>query len=191
MSETDSIVPSLDGRVWLKSIRHPALNAVVTVSDYSDVETPARSAAFAISGRSLPVGVDELHLGRDHVLDLRTASQAADDHLTVMLRTAGVLFLHVPTAAVAGRDGNVLLPGSMYVLAGTPRKHRVGGVSATQVFSIPLTEVNPPGPAVVGTTLTVGGLAQIHGTVESVWAAYPSIRDLWDTIGSLDDLVVI
>jgi hypothetical protein len=30
-----------------------------------------------------------------------------------------------------------------------------------------------------------------HGSVELVWAAYPSIRDLWDTIGSLDDLVVI
>lgn len=189
--EIDSITPSLAGQVWLKSVRYPLQNTAVRVSDYGDIQIPSRAAAFPVEGRALPTGVFELGLGRDHTLILRTTDQATEDHLKLMVRTGDWFYIHVPTVAANGQEGNLLLPGSMYVLMGTPTIHRIGGVSAQHLISIPLTEVTAPGPDVVGTTLTVGGLVALHGTVESVWAAYPTIRDSWDTIGSLDDLVVI
>lgn len=190
-AETDSITPSLDGHPWLKSIKYPLQNTAVRVSDYGDIQNASRAAAFSVEGRALPTGVFELSGGRDHTLILRTTDQATEDHLKVMVRTGDWFYIHVPTVGVAGREGNLLLPGSMYVMMGTPTIHRIGGVSGEHLISLPLTEVTAPGPDVVGTTLTVGGLVALHGSVTSVWAAYPTIRDLWDTIGSLDDLVVI
>lgn len=191
MAETASITPSLNGRVWLKSVRYTSQNTAVTVADYEDVEHDPRSSVFPIAGRALPTGVTELHGGRNHVLHLRTKTQAEQDRLDVLIRTGDVFFLQVPTTAPAAIDGNLLLPGSMHVLIGRPVKHRIGGVSDEHLYSLPLTEVTPPGPDVVGTTLTLQGLWRLHGSWESVWAAYPTLRDMWDTIGSPEDLVTI
>jgi hypothetical protein len=191
MSETDSIVPSLDGKVWLKSIRHPFLNTVVRVSDYGDVESLSRSVAFGVAGRSLPTAQTELHGGRDHPLDLVTATSADSSHLQLMLRTAEVLFVHVPAEGIAGREGNLLLPGSMYVLVGTPRRHRIAGVSAHELFSLPLTEVNPPGPDVVGGTLTWQTVLNLYGTWEAVLSAHPTWADLLAVVGDPEDLFVL
>lgn len=191
-AETGSIIASNNGLVILKSVRYPAQNIVVTVADYGDVEHDDRSAAFPIAGRALPTGVGELHGGRDHLLVLSTDVQAAQDHLDLMYRTGHVFYLQVPTVAAPRMPGNVQLPGSMYVQIGRPRKTRLSGVETIYHHTaLPLREVTPPGPDVVGTTLTIAGLVELHGTITSVWAAYPSIRDLWDEIGSLDSLVPI
>jgi hypothetical protein len=187
--ESDSITPSLGGRVWLKSVPYTSANTEVTVSDYGDIEHVSRNHALYPSGGSLPIGMTDFAGGRDHVLVLATSTQAEEDHLAAMIRLGGIFFVHVPTVAVAGREGNVLLPGSMYVMIGRPRKHRVGGVSAHHHHFLPLTEVEAPGPEVVGTSATVGQLVAVHGSVPAVWAAYPTIRDLWDSIGSVDDLL--
>lgn len=189
--ESDSITPSLAGEVWLKSVLYPSANTEVMVSDYGDVEHVTRNGAFLPSGGSLPIGVTDFAGGRDHVLVLATSTQAEEDHLAAMIRLGGIFFLHVPTVAVAGREGNVLLPGSMHVMIGRPRTHRVGEVSDYHHLFLPLTEVEAPSPETVGTTATVAQLVAVHGTVADVWAAYPTIRDLWDSIGSVDDLLPI
>jgi hypothetical protein len=191
MSETASTTPSLAGRVWLKSISHPDRNRVVRVADYGDVEHADRSGIFPVEGRALPTGVEELAGGRDHVLVLATEAQADEDQLAVTLRLGGVFFIHVPTEAVTGIEGNTLLPGSMYVMIGRPVKRRLGGVSRVHHYILPLTEVTPPGPDVVGTTITVAGLIELHGSIEALWAAYPTIRDVWDEIGSGESLLPI
>jgi hypothetical protein len=187
--ESDSITPSLAGRVWLKSVAYPSANTVVTVADHGDIEHMTRNGVFYPSGGSQPIGVTDFAGGRDHTLVLATATQAEEDHLAVMIRLGGIFFLHVPTVAVAGREGNVLLPGSMHVMIGRSRKHRVGGVSDYHHHFLPLTEVEAPPPEVVGTTVTVAQLVAVHGTLAAVWAAYPTLRDLWDSIGSVDDLL--
>src|SRR5690606_38580191 len=110
---------------------------------------------------------------------------------TTLFRSGGVIFVHVPTSPPADLDGNRLLPGSMYAVARGWSVRRAGGVSDVQLFDLPLQEVRKPAPDVVGTTLTVGQLIAEHDSIESVWAAYPSIRDMWDDIGDINDLVVI
>lgn len=184
--ESDSITPSLAGKVWLKSVPYPSANTEVTVVSCGDVQNPSRSTALAVAGRSLPIGLTDYHGGRNHLLVLATSGQDEEGHLSIMVRLGGVFFLHVPTQSVAGREGNVLLPGSMFVTIGTPRKHRVR-VSDYHEISMPLTEVAEPAPEIVGTTATLGQLVAVHGTVAAVWAAYPTLRDKWDSIGSLDD----
>jgi hypothetical protein len=191
MPETASITPSLGGRVWIKSVRHPFLNTAVTVSDYGDIDSASRSAAFPVAGRSLPTAVTDLHLGRDHLLDVIVDNDADDARLDLMLRTSEVLFIHRPNAAASGLEGNLLLPGSMHVLVGTVRKHRLGGVSRYQRYTLPLTEVNPPGPDVVGGTLTWGTVMALYGSWEAVVAAHSSWADLLETVGSPEDLVVL
>jgi len=189
--EVASITPSLDGRVWLKSVRYPGLNQPVTPAEYGDVGHSDRSGAFAVSGASLPLAVTDHAGGRDHPLILVTRDQAAEDKLRVLLRLGGVIFVHVPASPPAGLDGNRLLPGSMYAVARGWSVRRAGGVSDVQLFNLPLQEVRKPAPDVVGTTLTVGQLIAQHDSIESVWAAYPSIRNMWDDIGDINDLVVI
>jgi hypothetical protein len=172
--------------VWIKSVRYPMLNTRVTPADYGDVALAARAAALPISGRSLPLGVSDLPGGRDHLLVLGTGSVAEDDRLTLVLRVAKRVFVHVPTDADLGVS---LLPGSMHALHGPVTKHRIGGVSAYHNFFLPLTEVAPPGPNVVATDLTIGTVINIYGSITALWAAHPTIRTLWDTVGSPDDLL--
>jgi hypothetical protein len=191
MPEIESTTPSLAGEVWLKSVRYPFLNMIVSVSDYGDVEYASRSSAVPISGRSLPTAITDLHGGRDHALYLRTDNSADASHLELMLRTSEVLFLHVPAVGVTGRQGNTLLPGSMYMLAGRAVRHRIDGVSAHHLFTVPIIEVNPPGPDVVGGTLTWGTVLNLYGSWEALVSAHPTWADLLDTVGSPEDLVTL
>jgi hypothetical protein len=188
--ETDSITPSLDGHVWLKSIEYPLLNVVVDVVDYTDPSYLDRNGIFLVEGRSLPTGAGELHGGRDHTLIVASDNAADDAHLDLMARVGRHFFIHVPTASVAGREGNLLLPGSMYVLVGRPVKHRLGGVTEYQHLALPLTEVNPPGPDVTGTTLTWDTIRRVYGDWTNTWAAHSAWRSVWDSIGDPEDLYV-
>jgi hypothetical protein len=182
---TTQITVTLGG-VWLKSVRYPMLNTLVRPAEYGDVTLADRAAALAASGRALPIGVSDLPGGRDHLLVLGTRSVAEDDRLTLVLRVAKRVFVHVPTDADLGVS---LLPGSMHALLGPVTKHRIGGVSAYHNFFLPLTEVVPPGPNVVPTDLTIGTVINVYGSITALWAAHSTIRSLWDTVGSPDDLL--
>jgi hypothetical protein len=186
---TTSITVDLAGEVWLKSVRYPLLNQVVRVSDYGDLSMAARSAALPISGRSLPVGVGDLHGGRDHPLVVATDTPAQAAKLDLSLRAGGTWFVHVPTNPPVGRAGNALLPGSMHVLIGAPRVVRIDGVAQVQLHVLPLTEVAAPAPEVVGVTLTWETVRRLYGSWTAVWAAHSTWRSLWDTIGDPSDVV--
>lgn len=188
---TTSILVDLDGRVWLKSVKHPNLNTIVTVADYGDLNLTSRSVGLPISGRSLPVGISDLHGGRNHPLVVATETPAQEAKLSLSLRAGGVWFVHVPTDPPVGREGNALLPGSMHVLIDTARVHRLGGVSRFQHYILPLMEVAEPEPEVVGTTLTWETVKRLYGSWTAVWAAHSSWRSLWDTIGDPADVVAV
>jgi len=189
--ESDTITPSLDGQVWLKSPRYPLLNTLVKVADYQDVSHDPRSVAFPIAGRALPVGATELHLGRAYVLTLGTDTDAEQERLSLIARLGEVMFLHVPTVASPQCEGNLLLPGSMYALIGRLVKHRVAGVSAYHRFDLPLVEVTAPGPDVTPTTLTWGTIERLYGSWTNLLSAHSTWADLLDLVGDPDDLVVL
>jgi hypothetical protein len=184
--DIDSITPSLNGRVWLKSVRFPLLNQPVSVSDYSVVTRPSRDQVFPIVGRSAPVAVTDLRGVREWTIDLKTDTEAGERKLELALMAGDVLFLHVPTTT-----GNALLPGSMHAVAGEVTKVRVGGVSDVHIFRVPLVEVAPPAPDVVGTTLTWGTVRRLFGSWEALMAAHPDWAQLLAVVGDPEDLVVI
>jgi hypothetical protein len=173
--------------LWLVSLRYPALNVRVTPAEQGDVELADRSLVAPVSGRSLPVGISDPHGGRDHVLDVRTDDRAGEDALLMRLRVGRDFYLQVPSSGTLSQ----LLPGSMHVLIGGVRQHRAGGVTSVNVFRLPLTEVVAPGPHVVPTNLTVGTVWNTYGSLSAVWAAHPTLRSLWDSVGSPDDLLVL
>lgn len=184
--ETATITPSLNGKVWLKSVRYPLLNQIVTASDYGDVERPARAGVFPVAGRSTPVATLDIRGVRRYQLDLRTTTAEAERALELALMASDVVFLHVPTTT-----GNALLPGSMHAVVGDLVKHRIGGVSEQHLFRLTLVEVAPPGPDVVGTTLTWGTVESLYGSWEALLAAHPTWADLLAVVGSGEDLVAL
>lgn len=184
--EQDSITPSLAGQVWLKSIRFSFLNQVVRVADYSDIDRPGRIGVFPVTGRSTPIAVTDVRGSRAWSIDLITETNDEDRTLELSIMASGTWFLHVPTTT-----GNALLPGSMYAVAGQVRKHRIGGVSDLNRYTLELVEVAPPGPDVVGTTMTWGTVANLYGSWGALLAANPTWGDLLSTVGSPEDLVVL
>lgn len=184
---TDDIEAQLT-RLWLKSVRHPMLSLPVTPASHGDVALVQRGEGFHAAGRALPTAVVDLPGGRDHVLNLRTDDRAGEDALMLRLRVESLWFVHVPGMGPLAE----LLPGSMHVrMAGAPVKHRLGEVTAWNVFSLPLQEVTAPAPQIVPTLLTVGTVWARHGTVAEVWSAYPTLRDLWDTVGDPSDPIIL
>lgn len=184
--ETGQITPSLDGQVWIKSIRYPLLNTPVIVADYGDIDQDPRNAAYPVEGRSLPIGLADARGGRNFELILATDTDAEDRHLDLVLRASSELFIHVPATGDCA-----LLPGSLYALPGRSVKHRVAGVSPYHNYPIPLTEVSPPPPDIVGTTLTWGTVERLYGSWAALVGANPTWRDLLATVGSPNDPVVI
>lgn len=188
---TTQITPALDGQVWLKNVRYPAVNQIILPVDYGDVTMRSRDSALPISGRSLPVGSFDLLGGRDHLLIVATETASQDAKLGMSLRVGGPWFIHVPTNPPTDREGNALLPGSMHVLIDTPRVRRLGGVSDVQHYALPLTEIAPPSPLIVGTTLTWQTVRRLYGSWTSLWSENVTWRELWHTIGDPSDPVVL
>lgn len=184
--DTGQITPSLDGQVWLKSIRYPLLNTAVEVAGYDDVDQQPRNTAYPVQGRSLPIGLADVRGGRDFRLDLGTETDAEDRHFDLILRASSEVFLHVPATGDC-----TLLPGSLYALPGRAVKHRIAEVSPYHTYRIPLTEISPPPPDIVGTTLTWGTVERLYGSWSALVGANPTWRDLLATVGSPDDVVVI
>lgn len=186
--ETDEITVDLSGEIWLKSIRYPLLNRTIQDLDRNEaVERPSRSTAHGISGRSAPVAVHDLTGSRRFTLTFRTTSDHVDSAaaLDLMLHAGATMFLHVP--ADSG------LPGG-YILTDGPSMQRLhrGSTDAPRVFDVDCINVAPPGPDVVGTTLTWRTVRRLYGdSWAATVAAHPTLASLLALVGDEDDLVVI
>lgn len=183
MPEIESITPSLAGRSWLKSISYPMLNRpLFRLIDRGDnLARPPRDTVTEIEGRSAPSVASDVRGSRRFTLFVQVADQAAADAMDIILASGEIFLIHTPPTACH--------PGG-YVRLDTTSQARATTMERF-VFALPCTIATPPGPDVVGATLTIGGLIALAGTVEALWALWPTIRDVWDTIGSPDDLVVI
>src|SRR5690606_17361041 len=109
---TDSITPTLGGRIWLKSIIRPCLNRTITVTDWSEVTRRARNGLFDVVGRSLPVAVTDVRSGRQFTLEVMTETLADADEFDVILSSGDPIFLHMPPdAPVPGSSGHYAVIG--------------------------------------------------------------------------------
>lgn len=183
--DTDSITPSLDGRVWLKSIWHPFLNAPLNLIDPQEtIERASRAGVHEVQGRSTPVASVDLRGSRGFELLARTAAGTAARNMDLTLASGHVFFVHVPAGSI--------VPGG-YVLIGGTGQQRLYRASSTApvTFRLPCRVVAQPGPDVVGGTMTYGALLNLYGGYNNVLAANPAYAALLDLMATPDDLVVI
>lgn len=181
-SASGVITPMLSA-VWVKSISRPFLNRKVWVNDFGDIEREARNGVFAVKGRSLPVSVTDVRGSRQCELLLVTDTDGEADELDLILSSGDPVFIHAPA------ECPVPVP-SMYAVVGTLSVNRPGRLSPVRVWTLPLTEVAPPGPGVVGATITWQGVINAYATWQDVLDDQPTWNSLLELIGSPSDVVV-
>lgn len=179
---TASITPDLEGRVWWKCVRYPFLNRPVSIGDVDGDARASRGAVHEIQGRSLPVAVTDLRASSAFNLELRTATLAEARDMDLILAAGDVYLVHVP----AGSQ----IPGGYVTVEGASMT-RFGPVSTRRRWPLQCRIVAPPGPGVVGSTLTWGTVLGMYGSWGALLAANPTWADLLATVGSPDDLVVL
>jgi hypothetical protein len=189
--ESASITPSLAGvgcqdtPVWLKSIARPFLNRVVSVVQRGDpaVVRKSRAGIFDIVGRSFPIAVNDVRSGRNWTMYVRTFSSADTTDLDLLFASGDVLFIHVPAVCAAA------IPGG-YVSVGDVTRSWHPLRPAQQLWTLPVTEVAPPGPDVVGATITWQGVLNTYGSWQDLISANGSWADVLANIGSPSDVIV-
>jgi hypothetical protein len=186
MSETASITPSLAGRPWLKSIRHPFLNRAihrVLAGGGQDLGRASRGGVFEVQGRSVSIAVTDVRSSREFTITVQVADEEAARDMDLVLASGDVFFLHVPPEVTPHMSGG-------YVRIGNVSQHRVSDTIRWR-FTLPCKIVAPPGPGVVGGTMTYGALLNLYGGYQNVLAANATYADLLALMASPDDLVVI
>ena len=182
--QTSSITPPLDA-IWLKSIARPFLNMTVDLVQPANmtVTRPARSGVFDIVGRSLPIAVNDVRKSRRWTMQVRTETADDRDALTLFLASGDVALLQAPAACA-----NLVPTG--YVTVGDVDQtwHALRPLSV--LHTLPVAEVAPPGPAVVGAAQTWATVLATYSTWSEVLAAHPDWADLLTMIGDPSEVVV-
>lgn len=179
--QDDSITPDLAGQWWLKHIRYPFLNMIITPSDVGDVSRPSMSGTFNIVGSSLPVVVSLPRASAQWSLTVATADLDELAALNALLATGDVLLLQVPS-------GSIIAGG--YFAAGDTAETRNTVPSQQRWVTIPLTEAAAPDPSVTGTTAIWQTVIDTYATWSDVAAAVSTWQDVLSLVGSPADVIV-
>lgn len=188
--ESDSITPSLGGKVWLKHVRYPNLNRPVTVQNWSPRTRTSRDAATPIAGRTLPVSTSDVRLAPEFTLTLITGDLYDPEHdgeaeaaqLDAILAVGGVWYIHVP----AGQP----IPGGYVIIGATSVGRVVDAGRPPYRVELPCQVVAPPSPLIVGTTLTWETVRRLWGSWTALRSDAATWRALRDVIGDPIDLEV-
>lgn len=186
-----SLTPDLQGEVWLKSIKYPFLNRPLDCPDYDEIARAFRGGIFQVQGRSTPIAVSDLQESQRFVLTVvtRTLTEARDFDLT--LAANPLFFLHVPAEHPVGCEARVsAVPGGYVKILDTSQRRIFRG-SQVCTWTLPCVVVAKPDPLIIGTTLTWGTVLNRYGSWEQLIASNPTWMDLFQQVGSPDDLVVL
>lgn len=167
---------------WLKVPAAPYLNTAVTVVGRSEVTRKSRAGLFPVVGRSKPVMVGDVASSRSYTLQLLTQAPADESNMDYLFASGEVVFLQLPST-VTGLIGGYFAVGDV-TWAPTIR------LSTRRVWSIPLTEVAPPGADVIGSAYTIASMIAEYATIADVIADNATISDLLQRVGSPSDVIV-
>jgi hypothetical protein len=168
--------------VWLKVPAAPFLNAPVTVVDRSDITRRSRSGLFDVVGRTMPVMVGDVASSLAYTLQLLTETPAEERDLDYLFASGEVVFLQLPSTVEH-------FPGG-YFTAGDVSREPTLRLSPRRVWTVPLTEVAIPGPAVVGSAYTIASMLAEYATISAVIADNATIADLLERTGIPSDVIV-
>lgn len=177
---TTAITQPLDV-VWLKAPARPFLNRSVTVTAVGEVTRAARNGIFPIVGRSFPVGVADLRQSRQFSIEVMTDTDGEEAALDYLLMSGETVLLQVP-------DGFPV--PSLYAVIGDATIVEPARGDPTKLFTLPLTEVAPPGPDVVPTTYTIQSMLNEYATITAVIADNATIIDLMERVANASEVVV-
>lgn len=181
-TQTDTETPTID-RVWLKSVARPFLNMKITVEDYAPITRASRSGVFEIPGRSFPVRVGDAAGSRAWALDVLTSTLVEARSLEYLVASGDVVHVQVPPAYD--------IPGG-YVGLGDMSLSRVSRrlSDVRRRFALPMRQVAPPAPTVVGYTATWAGIIAEFGTWADVVAAFPTWADVMEYVSDPSTVIV-
>jgi hypothetical protein len=155
--------------VWLKSIPHPFLNQTAVIADMGDVARPTRGGVFDVVGRSFPVAVTTVRGSRRFDITVATVTRTEQQDLDLLLASGDAIFIHTPA--------DYPLVGGYFDVADTSQTRQ--GVSWERRWTtLPLTEVAPPGPQIVGTTVNWQNVVNNFPT----WADLIAGEATWNTV---------
>jgi hypothetical protein len=177
---TTTITPAQSG-VWLKSITRPFLNRAVTVVDHSDIVRPARQGIFNVVGRSYPIAVTDVRGSRRWTMTVKAETVVDADALELVFASGDPLYVQT--------DGQHDIPGG-YVVVEDMGRSRYGHLSQRRYFSLPMVEVAPPGPEVVGATSTWETLIAEFGTWSAVLAEFGTWADVLEHVADPEVVIV-
>jgi len=176
------ITQDLDA-VWLKVPAAPFMNRTITVSRAGDKSRVARRSINGVIGRNAPVAISDVRLYPTFDLVLYTFTKEEEETLDLILGSGEILFIQLPLANTC-MDGGYYSAGD--VSWGPPGRRS----SSKRAFTIPLQEVAPPGPDVVGSSYTWISVVADYATWNAVVAANASWFDLIQHVGSPSQIVV-
>jgi len=181
VTEFDAVAPALDS-IWAKIPAAPYLNMPITVVDRSAIERKSRAGLFPIVGRSKPVMVGDVAGSLQFELQLLTENAADERNLDYLFASGEVLFLHLPA-------GVEHFPGGYYAVGDVTRETTLR-LSARRVWTVPLTEVAPPGPDVIGSAYTWASAVAEYATWADLIADNLTWADLLQRTGTPSDVIV-
>jgi hypothetical protein len=150
--DADQLAPD---EVWIKFIAAPASNRRVFLHDWSDIDHDARNVLHHVRGRPDPIAVTDVHSAATMTVEVVTPTRAEREALRTSLRQGAPVFFQTPDS--------IECP-SMYAVVGSFKVSRLSRDSVRSLFTIPLTEVAPPPPSVVGVAVTWASLRERYAS---------------------------
>lgn len=168
--------------IWLKVPAAPYLNTRVTVADRTDIVNRSRSALFDVQGRTNPIQVGDVRSSVSYNLQLLTDTPAEEENLQYALASGDVIFLHLPA------NERTLIGG--YFSVGDVTRDSVLRRSPRRLWTLPLTQVVPPGPDIAGAAYTWQSVANEYSDWSDTMADNETWADLLARTGSPADVIV-
>ncbi|MDX3006742.1 hypothetical protein PWY87_34060 [Kribbella solani] len=171
--------------VWLKVPAAPYLNTPVQVLDRSEVTRRSRAGVFDVVGRSRPVMVGDVASSRSYTVQLLTESATEESNLDYLFASGEVVFVQLPSTVS-------YIPGGYFSVGDTASVpfDKGGDVAPLRRWSVPLTEVAAPGPAVIGPVYTWTSVLNDYPTWTALLAANATWSDLLQRTSTPSDVIV-
>jgi hypothetical protein len=180
-TDTQTITQDVD-RAWLKVPAAPYLNQPVTVADRGEVTRRARRGLFDVIGRTNPVVVGDVASSRAYTAQLMTHTAAEEQNLDYLFASGEIVFLQLPSTDRVMPEG--------YFSVGDVSRQSTLRRSPRRLWDVPLVEVAPPGPEVVGSTYTWASVLADYATWADLMADNATWADLLERVGSPEDVIV-
>jgi hypothetical protein len=168
---TATVTPAMNA-VWLKFVQAPFLNRSVNLVGWNETERVTRVGTFTVVSQRDAVAVTDFHSPRTVTINLFAESDAEIAAIDLVLSVGGVLLLHIPPACALK---------TMYAGIGTYSYLKPAHLSHKAMFTIPLTEVEVPDLAIVGSVATWATLITNYAT----WADALAANATWSAVLAL------